>query len=529
MESSQNNSKNLSQITLVVTAIAILYAFVLAKLGNDWWIDENYSHGLLVPFLIGYIIWLDFDLLKKTPRKSSFWIGGSVVMIALAMLFAGTLGVELFMQRISLVVMLAGIIIYYFGANLLRFLSVPFFLLIFAIPIPQIIFNKIAFPLQVYASQFAIWGIRLFEVPSVRKGNVIEILPRGATQIVSLEVVEACSGIRSLMTLVTLALVLAYFTREKSQIGRPFYKNFNFWQSIVLVIAAVPIAILTNAGRVTATGVLTYLYGKKMLDGFFHDISGWLVYIVALILLALVGFLFKKFARRKRVENNEIVSPNFVTTVISSWKKTLVLIALLLVSGIFINWFESRGEVEITRLSMKEIPATLGDWKQRGADIRFSEQTESVLRTTDYLMREYQSSSGMIANLYVGYYASQKSGATYHSPQNCLPGSGWEMIEPELVEIKLANGKTFSANRYIIVNDTKREIMLYWYQGRGRSVASEYSDKIFTVFDSFTRQRSDGSMVRILIPSGNSDSEATKQAINLSSQISDNLASFVPE
>lgn len=528
MNSDQNIFEKFSRPLLIALSIGFLYALVLAKLASDWWTDENYSHGLLVPFVIAYIVWLEFDLLKNSREKSSYLIGGSVVLIALAMLFAGTLGAELFMQRISLVVMLGGMVIYFFGGKILKLLSVPFLLLLFAIPIPQIIFNKIAFPLQVYASQMAIWGIRLFGVPSVRNGNVIEILPVGATQIVSLEVVEACSGIRSLMTLVTLALVLAYFSHEKSQQGKPFYRIFNFWLSIILIFSAIPIAILTNAGRVTATGIFTHLYGKKMLTGFFHDLSGWLVYLVALILLALVGFIFKFIFKRFFVAVEKQKSDSFENTP-TSWKLVLGLIGCLIIGGFFINWFESREEVQVKRLALKEIPSILGDWKQRGNDIRFSEQTESVLRTTDYLMREYELPSGNIANLYVGYYASQKSGATYHSPQNCLPGSGWEMKEPELVEVKLANGKTFNANRYIIVNDSKREIMIYWYQGRGREVASEYSDKIFTVLDSFTRQRSDGSMVRILIPAGNSETEATQLAIDLSSNISNKLSDFVPE
>jgi exosortase len=179
---------------------------------------------------------------------------------------------------------------------------VPFLLLLLAIPIPQIIFNKIAFPLQLWASQAAIWGIRLFEVASVRKGNVIEILPQGATQIIALEVVEACSGIRSLMTLVTLALILAYFTRDhsaaKSDEQAPFYKNFDFWRTLLLMLAAIPIAILTNAARVTATGVLTYYYGKRATEDGWHDAQGWLVYVVALVLLILVNFILRSIFGR---------------------------------------------------------------------------------------------------------------------------------------------------------------------------------------------------------------------------------------
>ncbi len=287
---------------MIGCALAFLYANVLAKLGRDWWTDENYSHGLLVPFVIGFIIWMESDDLQKIPKTPKFLLGGGVILFAILMLLGGSLGAELFTQRVSFVLMLGGIILYFFGARILQFLVVPFALLLLAIPIPQIIFNKIAFPLQIYASQIAVWGIRLFEIPTVRKGNVFEILPSGATQVIALEVVEACSGIRSLMTLVTLALILAYFTRTKRVLADNgwfgFLKNQDFWRAVILMLSAIPIAVLTNAARVTATGVLTYYYGKQATEGILHDALGWLVYIAALGLLILFNFCLQFFFRR---------------------------------------------------------------------------------------------------------------------------------------------------------------------------------------------------------------------------------------
>jgi exosortase D (VPLPA-CTERM-specific) len=520
------SAKNLWKPVVIAVALIFLYVNVLAKLGLDWWTDENYSHGLLVPFVIGYIVWLEFDKLKNASQNSSVWLGFSGILSAILLLLAGTLGAELFTQRISFVVMIAAIIVCFFGFRLIQLLVVPFALLLLAIPIPQIIFNKIAFPLQIFASQMAIWGIRVFGVPSVRNGNVIEILPRGAMQTISLEVVEACSGIRSLMTLVTLALVLAYFTREKSAEGKPFYQNFNFYQAVILMLSAVPIAILTNAARVTSTGILTYYYGKSMVDGFVHELSGWLVYVVALILLAIVNFIIKRFHRisdsKFQISNSEDRKPKTKSPIF------VPILATLLLASLFINWFENRGEALVTRQNLNLVSNNLGDWKQRGGDIKFSPQTESVLRASDYVMREYEKNN-TVANLYIGYYASQRGGATYHSPQNCLPGAGWEMNQPQLVEITTKNGKSFNANKFFIENGTKREIMVYWYAGRGRANASEYTDKFFTIIDSVTKQRSDGAMIRILIPAGNDENLATQAALDLSSQIADSISAFVPE
>ena len=533
MNSSAINFNKLWQPFLIAAALAFLFAAVVSKLGRDWWTDDNYSHGLLVPFVIGYIVWLEFDKLKAARDKPLFWLGGSVVLFALLLLLGGTLGAELFTQRISLVLMLVGIVIYFFGAKILQFLIVSFALLLLAIPIPQIIFNKIAFPLQIWASQFAVWGIRLFEVASVRKGNVIEILPRGATQIIALEVVEACSGIRSLMTLITLALILAYFTRTKRDFIEngwlSLLKNYDFWRAVILMLAAIPIAILTNAARVTATGVLTFYYGKQATESFVHEVLGWLVYVVALGLLIGLNFVLKNFHHRDTETPREEIQPQIANQTSNIKHSLYLLVAILFLGGIFINWFQQRGEVEVERKPLTELSANLGEWKQKGNEIRFDANTESVLRTSDYTMREYVLPNGRLANLYVGYYASQRTGATYHSPQNCLPGAGWVMKQPELIEIKTPAGKTFTANRFIIENGVYNEVLIYWYQGRGRAVASEYNDKFYTVLDSVVRRRSDGAMVRVMTSVGNSETEATTAAIDLATNTADNLSTHIPD
>ena len=226
----------------------------------------------------------------------------------------------------------------------------------------------------------------------------------------------------------------------------------------------------------------------------------------------------------KEIES-KINNPRLPIANVKYW----LLVAVLLSGGIFINWFQQRGEAEVSRKPLAELPQKLGDWQQRGNEIRFSAQSESVLRTTDYTMREYTLPGGRIANLYIGYYASQRTGATYHSPQNCLPGAGWIMREPQIIEITTISGKTFSANRYRIENGIYDEIMIYWYQGRGRIESSEYQDKINTVWDSVLRRRSDGAMIRVMTSVWGNEHEATKAAIDLSGKIADEISAFVPE
>jgi exosortase len=216
-------------------------------------------------------------------------------------LWAGTAGAELFTQRISLVLMLAGIVVYFWGFRILRLTLVPLILLALAIPIPIIVWNKIAFPLQIFASRCAVWSMRLFDISVLRAGNVIELLPRGSIETRKLEVVEACSGIRSLMTLITLSVVFAYVTfptPPESGTRTPWWKSFGFWRSTLLVASAVPIAILTNALRVSGTGVLAHYYGTGIADGFFHSFSGWAIYIAAALLLFAVAWVLDRFEPR---------------------------------------------------------------------------------------------------------------------------------------------------------------------------------------------------------------------------------------
>ena len=313
--------KPLWRVVLIVLAVTFAYFGVLTKLSHDWWADENYSHGLLIPFIIGYILWIQREKLKSERSEPSVLFGGALVLFGLVGVWAGVAGAELYTQRISLVILLAGIVIYFWGYRLVKALAVPFALLLLAIPIPAIIFNKIAFPLQLFASRCAVWSMRMLDIPVLRQGNVIELMPLNSSTTKKLEVVEACSGIRSLMTLVTLALVFAYFTNpsnrpdKSEQPTTTWWKSYGFWRSVIIVISAVPIAILTNAMRVSGTGVLAHYYGTAVADGFFHAFSGWVVYIVAFLLLFAVGWILDRVPglKSKSLEPKEKSKLTFAT------------------------------------------------------------------------------------------------------------------------------------------------------------------------------------------------------------------------
>ena len=205
-----------------------------------------------------------------------------------------------------------------------------------------------------------------------------------------------------------------------------------------------------------------------------------------------------------------------------------ILLVLLLVVGALVNTWSYLGEAHVDRKELKDFPVSVGTWQKTGTDQILDEPTLKVLRASDYLLRDFRNQDGQVVNLYVGYYATQRTGATYHSPLNCLPGSGWMLSEPGKATITLPDGSSFVANKYVIQNGDYKSLMVYWYQGRGRNVASEYWGKIYTVMDSVRLRRSDGAMVRVTVPITDSEAKAQQSAVQFASAASTALPQYVP-
>jgi len=266
--------------------LLILYGPILKALVLDWWRDPNYSHGFLVPIFSGYVLWRERSRLARLPiRPSNF---GLVVMLgAIGLLLIGSLGAELFSSRVSLIFLVGGIVIFLAGWKILRAVSFPLGFLILMIPIPVLIYNQITFPLQLLASRFATFWLQLVNVPVLREGNLI-ILPN-----YTLEVVEACSGIRSLTTLITLAVAYGYLMNDRR------------WLRWLLALLMIPIAIVSNAIRIMGAGWLTYHFGPEMAEGFFHEFSGWVIFVAALVLMFCCHWLLRKIPGANKEQAHE--------------------------------------------------------------------------------------------------------------------------------------------------------------------------------------------------------------------------------
>jgi len=252
-----------------LVGFVVLYWGVFARLAQDWMNDDNYSHGILIVPLALYFVWERRQALADSPQASS-WLGLPVIATGLGLLVAGLLGAELFLPRVSILFTIAGSVLFVLGWRALRILAFPIAFLLLMIPIPAIIFNQIAFPLQLLASQVGEAGLNVAGVPVLREGNVMILAHT------TLEVAEACSGIRSLISLLTLGIVFGYFTDPRGGVR------------VAIAAASVPIALLTNGLRVAGTGIAAHYIGPEAAEGFFHTFSGWLVFIVAFILMFMV-------------------------------------------------------------------------------------------------------------------------------------------------------------------------------------------------------------------------------------------------
>jgi exosortase len=258
--------------------LLVLYAPILKGLVHQWWTDPDYGHGFFIPLFSGYLLWRQRERWRKTAIKPSDF-GLLIVVAALGLLFLGSLGAELFTSRFSLLLLATGLIVFLAGWGFLRAVAFPLSFLVFMIPFPAIIYNQITFPLQLIASRFATFLLQVVQVPVLRDGNVLQLSNY------SLEVVEACSGIRSLMTLISLSIIYLYFAEPRR------------WARYMLVALMVPIAIASNAIRIMGAGIMAHQFGPSAAEGFLHGFSGWVIFLVSVVLLFIAHWILRGFGK----------------------------------------------------------------------------------------------------------------------------------------------------------------------------------------------------------------------------------------
>lgn len=461
--------------------ISALYARIVPDMVMDWYNDENYSHGFLVPLIAGYFIytrWGELGNTRLAPRKA----GLLIILFALFQLLVGWLGTEYFTMRSSLIVILTGLVLTFWGTAVLRILSLPLAYLFFMVPIPYIIYDSVAFPLKIFVTKVSVWTLKIAGVVVMSEGNII-MFP--AT---TLEVADACSGIRSLLSLLALAVAYAFFIRIAS------------WKRCLLICSAVPIAVFTNATRVIATGFLAQYWGEKAAQGFFHEFAGMAVFGLAMIMLVSLGAVLargesKAEDREQRAEDREQRTEDREQRRGLAYSFAAVLVMFAVV-GLYINLHRDI-EVPISK-PFDQFPVNVSGWRMVG-DFQLSASVQKVLKATDTLSRQYVTADGKPVGLYIGYHGGGKESGAIHSPKHCLPGSGWFEVSTRKKELELA-GERLNLVHAVYQKGSERQVFIYWFQARDKTLSDEYSLKLAEITNSLLYRRRDTAFIRISVP-----------------------------
>jgi exosortase D (VPLPA-CTERM-specific) len=485
-----------------------------------WWIDApEYSHGLLIPPVAAFLIWQQKDRLERMAFTGSWW-GVALVLLGGAALVVGQLGTVFTVVQYAYVITLYGLILAFLGWPALRLIAIPLLILLFMIPLPQFVLANLSTKLQLLSSQIGVFVIRLFDISVFVEGNVIDL---GGYK---LQVAEACSGLRYLFPLMTLAFLMAYFYK-----GAP-------WKRVVLFLSSIPITVLMNSIRVGIIGVTVEHWGIEMAEGFLHEFQGWMVFMVSTVMMIGEIALLNRFGHESGTWRQLFGVEFPASTPSGSPIRQRRMPASFMVAGALLVGFIATtmvlprpAEVFPARTAFVEFPMQLGEW--RGHSEALDAVYSDALKLDDYLLTDYVGPAGDVVSLYVAYYNSQRKGEAVHSPRSCLPGGGWQMRDfgqRDLANVSI-NGRPLRVNRTLIELGNQRQLVYYWFQQRGRVVTNEFAVKWYLFWDALTLHRTDGAMVRIItpLPPAGSEADADRRVTELASKVTANLSRFVPD
>ncbi len=507
----------------VIGLLAFIYRESLVYMIQQWISDENYGHGLFVPLIAGYLIWRQRHQFRTAPSSGHLW--GIVCILFGGLLYVlGELGTVYSLLHLSLWLLGLGLVISASGVARARTIWFPFMYLLTMIPLPHFLYQGLSNQLQLFSSALGIGCLQFIGVTAFREGNIIDLGP------IQLQVVEACSGLRYLFPLTSLALLCAYIFQDR------------LWKRVVLVLSSIPISILLNGFRIGMVGVLVEVYGPGAGEGFLHLFEGWILFLASIGILWIEVVLLSRFTGpiAPHTESGMSTTPNNLTL---SWPRApdhsqpaaitsvyFVSVGLVLVLATGTSRIVHRDEQIPSRLSFVDFPMQVERWN--GTPFFLEKTYIDVLRFDDYLLADYSAAPLTPVNLYVTYYKSQRKGQSAHSPQTCIPGGGWEIASLEQRYMRGNNhvSEAFPINRAVIRKGDEIQVVYYWFKQRDHILTSEYFVKAYLVWDAVTRQRTDGALIRLTTPvqAGESESMADARMAQFATTIAPLLNDYVP-
>jgi exosortase D (VPLPA-CTERM-specific) len=521
---------------LAIALLGYLFSDSLRILFGSWIGSEDYGHGLFVPVISLFLIWQARHRIADAGIVNSWW-GLAVVVAGLFFYGIGEFATLYVIQHVSLWMVIVGLLIALIGVRGMWAIAFPLSYLLTSIPIPNFLYASLSSQLQLWSSALGVGFLQFVGVTAFREGNVIDLGP------VQLQVIEACSGIRYLFPLFSLALLCAYLFKDR------------MWKRVVLILSSIPISIFVNSFRIGIIGVLIEWYGQGAAEGFYHLFEGWVLFMASLGLLILEMWLLARIGTRgdrssflsrfsfsdrspasSLTSTSASPSPSPSASASTSRKlfpgpAYLCSVALLIPVAFASTVMVQREEVSPPRSMFIDFPMSLDGWQ--GVSFTLEKKYIDALRFDDYVLADYQFGDGQPVNLYAAYYRSQRKGQSAHSPQSCLPGDGWEISSLNSMDLPASPGivRSLHVNRALIQKDSQKQIVLYWFKQRERILTNEYLVKFFLFWDGVSRGRTDGALVRIvsLVGPGETEDIVDQRLLRFVSSIEPELNRYVPD
>lgn len=504
-------------IVLALAAAGLGVAFFdgLAAMVRQWGTGE-YSHGWMIPVVAVWLVMLKHEALGAVRPKHQ-WAGFGLVAFGLLLAFAGEIATIYTVIQYAFIVVLAGLAIAVFGTQGALLIWGPLVYLVFMVPLPMFFEANLSSQLQLLSSGIGVFILRLLGISVFLDGNIIDL---GNYK---LQVAEACSGLRYLFPFISFGYLCGYIYRGP------------FWHKVILFIATIPIAVVMNSFRIAAIGVLTNVWGTGAAEGFIHYFEGWVVFLICLVLLFTLAWSMMRVSKSDLAIADAFVMDvpplNPTLNALQAPAQSRPFIAstgIILLAALLSFFVAQRVEIVPSRQSFFGFPLAMGEW--RGQDTGLPPEIVEALKVTDYLSVDYVNArDGGAINLYIAYYESQRKGASVHSPRSCIPGGGWEIERIGSAALPI-NGQSRPINRLVIAKGTSRQLVYYWFQQRGRRLTNEYLVKWYILVDGIAENRTDGSLVRIITPmrEGESEEAADARLTRFAQTIDTQLDRFIP-
>jgi len=519
---------------LLALATAVVYSGAIGHLVGFDWPMADFNYCFLIPFVVLYFLWEKRENFARLPSVPS-WTGFLPLVLGILLFWLGDLGGEFFTLYISLWLVVVGLLWANFGIAKVRTIWFALVMMLGMFPLPFIINVRLTFGLKLISSQLGVALLHLYGMTALREGNVIDL---GFAQ---LQVVEACSGLRYLMPLAVLSLILAYQSKA------------HLWKKLFVIASSVPVSIGINSARIALTGILYTVSNGEVAEGFFHGFSGWLIFMAAVPILLLEMWILGKLPPRERLRagpEDEQASPApepgtvrdggqgrgqppsrpVIQASARPFAQPIFIAALVLLcaTAVLSRAVEFREKIPLKK-PLSSLPLTIGEWT--GQTDRMEQDMLDQLNLSDYAIVDYQNRGGKSINFYTAYYESQSKGQTTHSPETCLPANGWEFREAGATDVPLGTGRSMRVSRAYVEYSGSRQVVYYWFAQRGRVLTNLYQVKIYSVWDSLTRHRTDGALVRLITPvyGRESPSDAETRLQEFTREIVPILREYVPE